>query len=148
MSEKSKTDQTLDERTTFTSELKAGQISKADPDTPDQGEWVDSVVDTVTEPGSYVLYKDQEGESVVFPVTQEWTRIGRSLSAEIRFEDPTVSRRHALILKQEGIFSILDERSLNGISVNGDRVERKELSNRDQISIGRHTLHFVVVTKS
>ena len=36
------------------------------------------------------------------PLTREWTRIGRSLTADIRLDDPTVSRRHALICRQDG----------------------------------------------
>ena len=32
------------------------------------------------------------------PSPGEWTRIGRSLAADLRFDDPTVSRRHALLV--------------------------------------------------
>ena len=35
-------------------------------------------------------------ELSVAQLTREWTRIGRSLAADVRFDDPTVSRRHAL----------------------------------------------------
>ena len=31
-----------------------------------------------------------------------WTRVGRSLSADLRFDDPTVSRRHALVYREPG----------------------------------------------
>ena len=44
-----------------------------------------------------------------------WTRIGRSLSAHVRFDDPTVSRRHALLYRDEAGARILDDRSLNGV---------------------------------
>ena len=56
-------------------------------------------------------------------LTREWTRIGRSLAADVRFDDPTVSRRHALIVRQPDGVRVLDDRSLNGVFVNGARVE-------------------------
>ena len=54
---------------------------------------------------------------------REWTRVGRSLAADVRFDDPTVSRRHALIVRQPDGVRVLDDRSLNGVFVNGERVE-------------------------
>ena len=67
------------------------------------------------------------------PLTREWTRIGRSLAADVRFDDPTVSRRHALIVRQADGVRVLDDRSLNGVFVNGerDRVERAPGRRRD-----------------
>jgi pSer/pThr/pTyr-binding forkhead associated (FHA) protein len=69
-------------------------------------------------------------------------RIGRSLSAELRFEDPTVSRRHAVLLVEEDGVRVLDDRSLNGVFVNGDRVLSQMLADGDEIVIGRYRLHF------
>ena len=57
------------------------------------------------------------------PLTREWTRIGRSLAADVRFDDPTVSRRHALIVRHPDGVRLLDDRSLNGVFVNGARVD-------------------------
>ena len=72
-----------------------------------------------------------------------WTRIGRSLSAHIRFDDPTVSRRHALVYCDADGARILDDRSLNGVFRNGDRVELGELEDGDEIDIGRFRVFFV-----
>ena len=77
------------------------------------------------------------------PVSREWTRIGRSLAADIRFDDATVSRRHALIASEAGGVRVLDDRSLNGIQVNGRRVEWSPLSDGDEIVIGRHAMYFM-----
>ena len=74
---------------------------------------------------------------------REWTRIGRSLAADVRFDDATVSRRHALIVCQADGVRVLDDRSLNGVYVNGERVEWSPLSDGDQIAVGRHTLCFL-----
>jgi predicted component of type VI protein secretion system len=78
----------------------------------------------------------------VAPVSREWTRIGRSLSADIRFDDATVSRRHALVVNQADGVRVLDDRSLNGVYVNGERVDWSPLADGDEIAIGRHTIHY------
>jgi pSer/pThr/pTyr-binding forkhead associated (FHA) protein len=77
------------------------------------------------------------------PVSREWTRIGRSLAADVRFDDATVSRRHALIVAQADGVRVLDDRSLNGVYVNGRRVEWSPLADGDEIVVGRHTIHFM-----
>jgi pSer/pThr/pTyr-binding forkhead associated (FHA) protein len=71
--------------------------------------------------------------------------VGRSLSAHLRFDDPTVSRRHALIYRDEDGARILDDRSLNGVFVNGDRVELASLGDGDEIAIGRYRLYFIAL---
>ena len=63
----------------------------------------------------------------------------------MRFDDATVSRRHALIVAQEDGVRVLDDRSLNGVYVNGRRVEWSPLGDGDEIVVGRHTLHFLDV---
>ena len=80
---------------------------------------------------------------VAYALAREWTRIGRSLAADIRFDDPTVSRRHALIVRQPDGLRVLDDRSLNGVFVNGERVEWSTLADNDEIVIGRHRLYFL-----
>jgi len=103
--------------------------------------WVGEARSTLTTPGKYVAYEDG-ARSIVVPVSREWTRIGRSLSADVRFDDATVSRRHALIVHQADGTRVLDDRSLNGVYVNGRRVEWSALKDGDRIVVGRHTLWF------
>ena len=43
---------------------------------------------------------------------------------------------------------VLDDRSLNGIQVNGRRVEWSPVTDGDEISIGRHVLYFLDTTKA
>ena len=104
-------------------------------------EWVEEARAGLTVPGKYFAYEDS-GRRVVVPVSREWTRIGRSLSADVRFDDATVSRRHALVVSQAEGVRVLDDRSLNGVYLNGRRVNWAPLSDGDEITIGRHTLHF------
>ena len=96
----------------------------------------------VKQPGDYLFYLEGKDARTV-ALTREWTRIGRSLAADIRFDDPTVSRRHALIVRQPDGLRVLDDRSLNGVFVNGERVEWSTLADGDEIVIGRHHLHFL-----
>ena len=104
--------------------------------------WLDAVREDLDEPGQFLAFRDGERVSVL-PLLSEWTRIGRSLTADIRLDDPTVSRRHALVCRQEGRVRILDDRSLNGTCVNGERVEWQDLSDGDELVIGRYHLYFL-----
>jgi pSer/pThr/pTyr-binding forkhead associated (FHA) protein/predicted RNA-binding Zn-ribbon protein involved in translation (DUF1610 family) len=106
--------------------------------------WLEEIRNGLEDPGQYVAYR--AGENVVaYALSREWTRIGRSLAADIRFDDPTVSRRHALIVRQPDGLRVLDDRSLNGVFVNGERVEWSTLADGDEVVIGRHHLHFIEV---
>ena len=96
------------------------------------------------EPGQYLIY-DEDGDLLVHELTREWTRIGRSLAAAVRFDDPTVSRRHALVVRQPDGVRVLDDRSLNGVFVNGERIEWHPLRDGDELVVGRHRLTFVDV---
>ena len=123
----------------------AGQDSVPVVDEPERRErpaWVDDARAGVSEPGKYLAY-EESGRYVVVAISREWTRIGRSLAADVRFDDATVSRRHALVVSQADGVRVLDDRSLNGISVNGRRVEWSPLTDGDEIMVGRHTLFYL-----
>ncbi len=104
--------------------------------------WIQEARAGLAAPGRYLAY-EQDGRVNVIPVAREWTRVGRSLAADIRFDDATVSRRHALIANEEAGVRVLDDRSLNGIQVNGRRVEWSPLTDGDVLVIGRHVLYFL-----
>ena len=116
--------------------------SSAEPVEPARPDWIDEARANLSMPGKYLAYEDS-GRRIVVPVAREWTRIGRSLAADVRFDDATVSRRHALIVAQADGVRVLDDRSLNGVYVNGRRVEWSPLSDGDEIVVGRHTIHFM-----
>jgi hypothetical protein len=105
-------------------------------------EWLAEARDALVRDGDYLAFED-DARVRVFPLQDGWTRIGRSLSAHVRFDDPTVSRRHALLYRDDDGARILDDRSLNGVFRNGDRVELAELEDGDEIAIGRFKLFFV-----
>jgi len=104
-----------------------------------------SARERIAQAGDYLCFEDGD-ELRTVPLSREWTRIGRSLAADIRFDDPTVSRRHALIVRQPDGVRLLDDRSLNGVFVNGARVDGKTLADGDEIIVGRYRLCFVRIS--
>jgi pSer/pThr/pTyr-binding forkhead associated (FHA) protein len=115
-----------------------------EPERAERPGWVHEARATVEAPGKYLAY-EESGRQIVVAVSREWTRIGRSLAADVRFDDATVSRRHALIVAQADGVRVLDDRSLNGVYVNGRRVEWSPLGDGDEIVVGRHTIYFLDV---
>ncbi|WP_425355678.1 FHA domain-containing protein [Microbacterium schleiferi] len=72
------------------------------------------------------------------------TTIGRHPEADIFFDDVTVSRRHAEITRSGTTFELVDQRSLNGTYVNGERVDRAVLTNGSEARVGKFRLNFFV----
>jgi hypothetical protein len=110
-----------------------------DVESPD---WLGEAREAVEHEGDYLAFEDGERLRVI-ALGGGWTRIGRSLAADIRFDDPTVSRRHAMLNRSDGIARVLDDRSLNGVFVNGERVDMKTLADGDELTIGRFRLYFL-----
>jgi pSer/pThr/pTyr-binding forkhead associated (FHA) protein len=121
-----------------------GELARAEPvgDQPPTPDWLADAREALLAAGDYLAYEDDERVRVV-ALQEGWTRIGRSLTARIRFDDPTVSRRHALVHRERDGTRILDDRSLNGVFVNGAHVDMRELEDGDQIAIGRFQLHYI-----
>ncbi len=72
------------------------------------------------------------------------TTVGRHPEADIFFDDVTVSRRHAEITRSDTAFELVDQRSLNGTYVNGERVDRSILNNGAEVRVGKFRLNFFV----
>ena len=124
----------------FTREL------QVDPDPAEHTARLAEIRAELTEPGQYLALEDSDPTHPglhAIPLTREWTRIGRSLTADLHFDDPTVSRRHALIVRKGDGVRVLDDRSLNGVFVNGRRIEWHTLADGDEVLVGRHSLRFI-----
>lgn len=77
-------------------------------------------------------------------LTEPVTRIGRGLQADVVLEDPTVSRRHAIIVLRDGDVLLHDDNSLNGTWRNDERVtDGVALADGDIIRLGAATLRYV-----
>jgi pSer/pThr/pTyr-binding forkhead associated (FHA) protein len=94
-------------------------------------------------PGRYFAIPD--GDDLVILPLGRLTRIGRRSGADIVLDDTTVSRRHALVLERGGAPVIADDRSLNGVYVNGRRVREAELHHGDEVRIGARVMRFLEV---
>ena len=108
-------------------------------------DWLEAARLTLPKPGRYLLCRD-DGETRIFPLQRGWTRIGRSVAADVQLDHPSVSRRHALIVSEpDESLRILDDRSLNGVFVNGDLVEWGKVGDGDELAIGRYHLYAIEV---
>jgi predicted nucleic acid-binding Zn-ribbon protein len=121
---------------------KRPEASLVEPPAIDRDAQLARAREQIEQPGEYLCYEDGS-ELRTVPLDREWTRIGRSMAADIRFDDPTVSRRHALIVRHSDGVRVLDDRSLNGVFVNGERTDGKALADGDEIIVGRYRLGFL-----
>jgi predicted nucleic acid-binding Zn-ribbon protein len=114
---------------------------EAPPRRTTQPEWLDEIREDLPA-GARCMATMTDGKIEVFPLELGWTRIGRSATADLRLDDPSVSRRHALIVWEDGEpLRVLDDRSLNGIFINGSLTEWGTLMDGDELVIGRYRLY-------
>jgi hypothetical protein len=103
--------------------------------------WLGKVREGLSRTAHYLALCDGGDEVEVFAIERGWTRIGRSVAADVRLDDPSVSRRHALVVAEPGQgLRVLDDRSLNGVFVNGEPVEWGPLEDGDELTVGRYSL--------
>lgn len=105
--------------------------------------WLDEAREKLA-PSGYHLATRERGEIVTHFLEIGWTKIGRCDKAEIYLDDPSVSRRHAVLVSDPGKPPrVLDDRSLNGVLVNGRRTDWAELEAGDELTIGRYRLYLL-----
>jgi DNA-directed RNA polymerase subunit RPC12/RpoP len=105
--------------------------------------WVDEARERLKESG-YHLAMQKRDEVVTFHLREEWTRIGRCETADVCLDDPSVSRRHAILATEcDRPPRVLYDRSLNGVLVNGRKVDYAELEPGDELTIGRYRLYLL-----
>ena len=82
-----------------------------------------------------------QGEKVA--VTKDRFVIGRGKqSSDLTLKDPNVSRQHAMIEFQNGVYFMVDMGSTNGVEFNGQRIARKQIAEGDIFRICDHDLRF------
>jgi len=91
----------------------------------------------------FVLEGQQAEDKLYLNLGGRWT-IGRSAENTFPFEDPSISRRHAVVQElQPGKFYLIDLGSRNGSTLNGRRVTTcVELHDGDSVGCGKITLVF------
>ena len=94
--------------------------------------------------GTALVVRSGGGRSgETFPLEADRVEIGRSPESDVFLDDVTVSRTHALLVKDEAGYAIEDGGSLNGTYVNRRRVERARLEDGDEVQIGKYRLTYL-----
>jgi hypothetical protein len=75
-------------------------------------------------------------------ITKRRVVIGRSRDADIRVEDPNISRRHAEVQQEGATWWLVDLDSTNGVEVGGKRVKRLKLEDGTRFVIGSTEITF------
>jgi hypothetical protein len=68
--------------------------------------------------------------------------IGTAADCDIVITDPYMSAKHAAVIHQNGIFTLIDLGSTNGTSLNDRPVQKEELIDNDTVRVGRTELKF------
>jgi len=106
--------------------------------------WLAEARDAVPGAGRYLALRGDGEKFELVRLEEGWTRIGRSPSADICLDHPSVSRRHAIVACEgRRALRVLDDRSLNGVLVNGEPVEWSRLGDGDRGTIVSYQL-FVI----
>jgi phosphoserine phosphatase RsbU/P len=98
----------------------------------------------VAMPAAALSYIDSNGRHTVV-LRGDSTSLGRLPGQDLVLSDPLVSRRHAVIVQENGAYVVIDQKSTHGTFVNGSRVDRAELLPGDELhlgSINSVALHF------
>ena len=93
-------------------------------------------------PGRYIEVQGPS-ETLLLPLGRDIVHIGRGLAADLRLDESSVSRRHAILVPRPSGARILDDRSSNGTLVNGRRVQQADLRNGDIIVLGRVVMRYL-----
>jgi pSer/pThr/pTyr-binding forkhead associated (FHA) protein len=90
-----------------------------------------------------LVLRGGEGEGDHYVLSSPLTNIGRHADSDISLDDITVSRRHCEITSENSRFIVRDVGSLNGTYVNQKRVDVIELTQGDELQIGKFHLVFL-----
>jgi len=80
-------------------------------------------------------YTDTDGQHTV-KLESAATSIGRSPGQNIILLDPFVSRQHAVIVREDSTYTVMDRDSSHGTFLNGERVLKAALKSGDALQLG------------
>jgi len=86
----------------------------------------------------------QGNEQRVINVDHTPFTVGRKADKDLVIADPRVSRDHALIVSENGQFSLVDQGSKHGTFVNGERVDRRILARNDRVEFGVRDVAYII----
>jgi pSer/pThr/pTyr-binding forkhead associated (FHA) protein len=89
------------------------------------------------------LVSYREGQiDLAFPIATPGATIGREEDNMIQLPHEKVSKHHAAILQAREGWVIKDLHSTNGVFVNDQRVQRRQLKDGDRVKIGPYEFYF------
>jgi len=83
-----------------------------------------------------LLVGESDGQEVRFPLFKDRLTIGRTADNDIQLNEQCISRRHAVVVTENGSTRIVDWGSKNGVYINENRVAEQMLKNGDVVMIG------------
>lgn len=123
-------------------DLTAGTSELTLPHAPSSPAWLTEARRALKHSGRFLVLRDERHGIRSFEIERGWTRIGRSTNADLQLDHPSVSRRHALIVSEpRRPLRVLDDRSLNGLLLNGEPVEWAALHDGDELTVGRFHIY-------
>jgi pSer/pThr/pTyr-binding forkhead associated (FHA) protein len=94
--------------------------------------------------GPHLAFQDGT-ETRLIALDGKITHLGRSITSDVRIEEPRVSRSHAILVKHGRYARVLDNRSSNGTYVNGRRIVATNLQNGDVICVGSVAMQYLEI---
>lgn len=74
------------------------------------------------------------------PITRDVTVLGRRDYCDVQVEHPSLSKRHCVLVRTDGLLVIRDLATTNGTKVNGQRVLWAALLPNDRLTLGGYKL--------
>ena len=101
-----------------------------------------AAVDALPAGHALLVVQRGPGSGSRFLLDSDVVSAGRHPDSEIFLDDVTVSRRHAEFHRSGETFTVSDVGSLNGTYVNRDRIDQVQLTDGDEVQIGKYRLVF------
>ncbi len=97
---------------------------------------------------SRIIISGPDGKRGVLELTKPLVSIGRASVNDLVLQDSSVSRLHAVIKIQNGKAFIADRDSTNGIIIDGQRIDNRQLRDNDVAKLGTYELRYEEVRDS
>lgn len=89
-------------------------------------------------PVLYLIFKNQR-----IPIDKDQFIVGRgSRTSDLPIKDGNISRKHAAVIRRNGVYYIKDLGSTNGIDYKGMRIDNKRIEEGDVFHLCDHELRF------
>jgi serine phosphatase RsbU (regulator of sigma subunit) len=106
-----------------------------------------TIVGPKSEPGSGVfpsLIFVQGNDQRTIALDHTPFTVGRKVDKDLVIADPRVSRDHAIIVSENGKFTVVDQGSKHGTFVNGERIQKHTLERNDRLEFGVRDVSYVI----